>query len=536
MPKNTSIIIKDGTLSITDSAFSGCSGLISIEIPNSVISIGDAAFSGCSGLTSIEIPNSVTSIGNYAFYNCSGLTAVHISDISAWCNIDYIGLGYYANPLYYAKNLYLNGEFVTKLVIPDGVTEIKRYTFDGCSGLAIVEIPNSVTSIGESAFSRCSGLKSIEIPNSVRNIGNYAFQNCSGLTSIEIPNSVTSIGNEAFERCTGLTAVHISDLSAWCNIDFNSNISNPLYYAKNLYLNGKIVTELVIPDDVTEIKKSAFYNCSALKSVEIHNSVTSIGNYAFYNCSGLTSIMSLIPAENLFAIDAFSGVGKEDCILYVPGGAKNTYASAIGWRNFTNVAEVESITINEYGSATYCSKYVLDFSNVEGLKAYAAAGYKTNSQVVTLLRVQSAVAATGLFLKGEPGKYIVPVVENTDEHYMNMLVGTLEQTTVNGTSSDGVYANYKYAINEGEEVPLFYRFEDGSTLAAGKAYLQIPLAWLPSIASKSISIKFDEGESTDIDEVEEVIGENGIYDLQGRRLSEITESGIYIINGRKVVK
>ena len=331
----TSITIKDGTLGIAGGAFR-YRGLTSIEIPNSVTSIGDYAFSSCTGLTSIEIPNSVTSIGSSAFYSCSGLTAVHISDVSAWCNIDFASSS--ANPLGSAKNLYLNDELVTELVIPEGVTEIK----------------------------------------------DYAFSSCTGLTSIEIPNSVTSIGSSAFYSCSGLTAVHISDVSAWCNIDFASSSANPLGSAKNLYLNDELVTELVIPEGVTEIKDYAFenckgltsvvipgsvtrieygafsdcsgltsvtipnsvtsigygtfYGCSALTSIEIPNSVTSIGNFAFKGCSGLTSVTignSVTSIEN----EAFSGC-KGLTSIEIPNSV-----TSIGYKAFYSCSGLTSIEI-----------------------------------------------------------------------------------------------------------------------------------------------------------------------------------------------
>ena len=191
-----------------------------------------------------------------------------------------------------------------------------------------------------------------------------------------------------------------------------------------------------------------------------------------------------------------------------------------------------TITINQYGAATYCSPYALDFSNVEGLKAYSAIGYKPSTQVVTLARVMTTGAGQGVFIKGEPGEYTVPVIDNFDEYTLNMLVGTLKQTTVNST--DGAMSNYKFTIAEGDEAPMFYPFEDNTTFSAGKAYLQIPTAWLPATAQKSVSIRFDEGETTDIDEVKGESGEvKTIYDLQGRVVENPT-SGIYIINGKKV--
>ena len=125
---------------------------------------------------------------------------------------------------------------------------------------------------------------------SVTSIGGGAFDGCGGLTSVTIPNSVTSIESGAFYGCTGLTAVHITDLSAWCKINFENYSSNPLYYAHNLYLKGEKVTNLVIPSDITEIKGRAFRGCSGLTSVTIGNNVKTIGGYTFYGCSGLTSV------------------------------------------------------------------------------------------------------------------------------------------------------------------------------------------------------------------------------------------------------
>ncbi len=351
---DTTFVIPDSVTSIGNSAFMDCSSLTSVTIPDSVTSISDDAFSNCSSLTSITIPDSVTSIGNAAF--ACNLTSVYITDIAAWCAIDFGGAA--SNPLYYAKNLYLNNQLVTDLVIPNSVTFIGKYAFYGysgltsiaipdsvtsigggafynCSSLSEITIPDSVTSIGVGAFSDCSSLTSITLPDSVTSIGDVAFSSCSSLTSITIPDSVTSIGDYAFYDCSSLTGVYITDIAAWCAIDFGGAASNPLYYAKNLYLNNQLVTDLVIPNSVTSIGKYAFYGYSGLTSIAIPEGVTSIGESVFAGCSNLTSI-TIPNSVTSIGNSAFSGCsGLTEMTLPFVGGSKkmgsDTYHYPFGY-------------------------------------------------------------------------------------------------------------------------------------------------------------------------------------------------------------
>ena len=275
----TSVTIPNSVTSIGDYAFYWCSGLTSVTLNSNAIasnnytnyyatgrhyslesifgsqvkeyiigedvtSIGQWAFDQCTDLTVISIPNSVTSIGRGAFSSCSNLQKVIVSDIAAWCRIQFGN--WYANPLVYAHHLY-----------SDENTEIKDLV-----------IPNSVTSIGDGAFGECSGL-----------------------ISITIPNSVKSIGGNAFAGCSGLQKVIVSDIAAWCGIIFGISNANPLVYAHHLYSDENTeIKDLVIPNSVTSIGNYVFYDCSGLTSVTIPNSVTAVGESAFQGCSGLTSV------------------------------------------------------------------------------------------------------------------------------------------------------------------------------------------------------------------------------------------------------
>jgi hypothetical protein len=342
-----SYTIDDSVTSIGNYAFYYCSSLASVTIPDTVASIGERAFSEFTSLSSITvgadnsnyssvdgvlfnklqtlliqypagilddsytIPDSVTSIGVAAFDNCTSLTS---------------------------------------LTIPDSVTSIGDWAFAYCSSLTSVTIPDSVTSIGDYAFYACNSLTSVTIPDSVTIIGDQAFTSCSSLTSVTIPDSVTSIGNYAFYNCTSLTSVTLPILFIDSYPSFSLSSEQVLLYGVGtsgdwtisvldnqatitgysgvggaveipavvneisvvkvgngwppIFGSGNTtVTSVTIPDSVTSIGNTAFYNCSSLTSVTIPDSVTSIGSGAFDNCTSLTSVT--LPAA-LFVEENYS--------------------------------------------------------------------------------------------------------------------------------------------------------------------------------------------------------------------------------------
>ena len=286
-----------------------------------VIGIGYRAFESCPSLTSVVIGNNVTSIGNRAFEGCLGLKSVNIKDIAAWCEIDFeykagVNIWYSTNPLYYAHNLFLNGEKVTELVIPNSVTCIREATFYHCSSLTSVKIPNNVTSIESCAFAGCSGLTSVKIPNSVTSIGGSAFENCSSLTSIEIPNSVTSIGEGAFSGCSSLKKV-----------EFNCPIVQGWFQESS-------IEDIIIGNSVTRIGGGAFNGCKLIKNLFVEDGTDILELGASYYNSDNRRYYGLFYESPLETLYLGRNISVKDYHIYTG--------------HFYNSKELTSVTIGPY--------------------------------------------------------------------------------------------------------------------------------------------------------------------------------------------
>ena len=225
---------------------------------------------------------------------------------------------------------------------------------DGTLTISGTDMPNYELNSSGPWWSQREKIKKIVIENGVTNIGSYAFQNCYRVISITIPNSVTSIGKSAFLYCQGLTSVHIKNLVSWCKIKFevtNSTesylCSNPLYYAHHLYLNGKEIIDLALPDGLKTINPYAFVGLTTITSVSFPNSIESIDNSAFYGCYNLQSITVnkvIPPSMGSYVFGCPTGVRDAYDVysyatLHIPMGSKEAYSSAREWRYFNKIKE-----------------------------------------------------------------------------------------------------------------------------------------------------------------------------------------------------
>ena len=220
----------------------------------------------------------------------------------------------------------------------------------------------------------------------------YKYSDCTNLTSLTIPNSVASIGNSAFDECSGLTSVTISN-------------------------------------SVTNIGYRVFFGCSGLTSVTIPESITSIGMSAFYGCSGLTEIYSMI--SDPFATGTCWNSVNKDIPLYVPVGSKSKYQATDGWKDFTNIIELNVSTEN-----------TLAMDNLTGYvgKTVTLPILMNNEQQITGLQFDLYLPEGITVAKKANGKNDITVTERMEEGY-SLSNNTMDDGSVRvtGLQSDSIY-------------------------------------------------------------------------------------------------
>ena len=608
----TSAKTGNGIETIDEYTFSGCSSLNEINIGSKVKTINRYAFSGCVALPSITIPQAVTNIGNNVFSECTSLAKVTIADsettltlgsngsspIFSSCPLDYVYIGRdisYKTTSSYGYSPFYRNTTLREVIITDKETEISENEFYGCTNLQTVTIGDGVTAIGNWAFSGCQSLKFFTFGSEVKTLGQEAFSDCTAVTEISSRAITPPIcGNQALddinkwdcklyvpkghladyqaaeqwkefffaeERDYGIVTtvesipIGKSGKASYCgdkSLDFSFSEEVKAYIATGFDKDeGTIWLTRVkdVPGGVPVLIKG---DANKTYDVPVTNSQNSYYTNMFVgNISGVTVQINetdgvfvnyYLSGDGTFkSVNKSANIGNNKCYLQLPGTFNPAVAGA-----------TQKVTIKDIGKASYAAPVDLDFTNVEGLKAFTATGYDKSTKTIWLTRVMKVQKGEGVLLKGDAKDYEIPSAA-VQSSYMNMFVGNTSGASVQvqETSADGSQTNY-YLKGDGS----FVSVNGFVNIGNNKCYLELPTSMVATAASTrgaevnyileepeiiKLPISFrsigNDGDGTTGIKVQSSMSNalsDAYYTLQGQRVTK-PGKGLYIKNGKKIV-
>lgn len=389
------ILFNDRLKNIENYAFSGCEYIMSLTIPYGVAKIGDFAFENCTSLETVIIPASVTHINKGAFKGCSKLKLVTIEN-----GVETI-----------ESEAFANCSSLETIIIPTSVTTVNERAFAGCANLKTVILQSGAKKYDADVFEGCNSLNEVRIvdlsgwcqsqfatplanpiyfskklnylgeiitdlviPNDVNNLGQNVFYGYTPLRSITFPNNITFISKDAFADCENVSKIIIPDFASWCKIDFITEKSNPLYYAKSLYVNDALISILDIPEGIERLHKYAFIN-GDFTEIRISSTIKEIEEATF---KGVTSrsIRSYSTTPPSIAPTAFSSYSAT---LYVPTESLASYWSHTVWGLFS---QIEEIPIDASSISFEKSEYELNVNETLHLTVSFDPINTTNKEIV----------------------------------------------------------------------------------------------------------------------------------------------------------
>ena len=351
-----------------------------INLPDGLLRIAPEAFLACEQLESIDIPKSVITIGDgvrppsffnpTAFMHCNSLSSITVDkDNKFYSSVD----GVLYDKTQKRLMVYPAKKQDESFVIPSSVEEIEAYAFLGAP-LKSLTVGSNIKSIGNSAFYNCYDLTDLDFSAQVEVLEYDLFRGCA-FTEFAVPQSVTKIYS-AFETNSDLTITfgnhvsilnspfgsnHFSDrtkainylgsLEDWCNREYTNHIA-----PYELYISGVKLTDLVVPETVTELRAGAFAGCISLKTVDIHSEMATIGNRCFANCTNLEKItlpftgnpQQPLPGVTPYPFDyIFGGIVGEDLSYGVPPSLKTVVytGETLHSRSFVYCNSIELVII-----------------------------------------------------------------------------------------------------------------------------------------------------------------------------------------------
>lgn len=319
---------------VEKNAFYYCTHLTNIIFDGRVASVDNGAFSDCKNIKNITFNGSISKLGGDVFDNMA-IHRLDVNDLQSWCSMSFNSTK--ANPMTYAKDIYINGANDFDLVLPEDVCAIGNNAFHNCKGLRSLTIKGRVKQIGMNCFADCINLKNVCLSDDIENIGNGVFANCKSLTSVHLPANLSFISDSLFYGCENLTDVTI-----------------PLpvkEIRKGAFSGCKSMLKVDLPFICNSIGEKAFEKCTSLTMIKLPYNVTEIGESAFADCEGLTTVKALWETPPTVVPTSFTNVNKK-CILYVPVGSVPTYYEK-GWGRFPLIEEGYSVIYlegNDYGT------------------------------------------------------------------------------------------------------------------------------------------------------------------------------------------
>ena len=361
--------------------FSNCKLLQTVILPTTLLSIGSQCFRDCSVLTSITGMQNVEYIHTTAFYQDTLLST--IDDVS---KVTYIG-----------SSAFNNCSALTSLNLSTACSTINDRAFQNCTSLISVGDLSNVTSIGDDAFNSCILLTTAAGISGVTSLGSRAFSQCKNLAGVIDISSCITFGSDGrqFELCNNITGVILSNTTnviemkeSWfeqCwklqSFTFFKNVSsvNNFQYmfigcsamttltfwetstskilGKN-FCNGcvKLATLINFPQDLTEIRYNAFFQCP-ITSISLNEGITTLGYQAFAQTKldniTLPSTLTTMGGSELSdtttprwakclattppnGCNAWSFKNGGTYPIYVPDASLDTYKAASGWSNFSS--------------------------------------------------------------------------------------------------------------------------------------------------------------------------------------------------------
>ena len=327
-----------------------------IDIP--VTALGYGPFKNCSGLKSINIPTSIKSIGKDAFSGCTGLYTVEYYSLDHLYDITYGNEN--ANPLSFTRMLLIDGNQVNQIAIdrdvPDyafcqatwlkgvtfnhNVTSIGVRAFYGCTALSEITFPQALTQIKKLAFRGCK-FTSITLPDDCQ-LGTDVFQDCKQLTSVVLPANKAIVPNNTFDGCTALTDVVLP-----------AGVTTIGQYA---FQNCNKLTTLPTSNVLESIEDGAFKGCTGFTSITLPASMRYIWNNAFANCTNLTDVYCLAPTPPIATDDAF-GTLAPSLALHIAENATDeqlsSYQTTAPWSTFGSIDVTHHSRITFYINDEY---------------------------------------------------------------------------------------------------------------------------------------------------------------------------------------